>query len=180
MSLYQRYNLPFTWRRLLLLHSNSEFRNNGKSVLRHRCCIHSFSSHEKPLTSWSKYRVSTQERLKHHRTFSSCIRNKLIDDKAGYLYNGVKCNDSLDSKWRRMVSTDATVFSLRNSVMKDYLDSLVEEYRDVEQGLITGDKSKKKEYIKRKMQLAPIVEATEMLKTKYREMEELSDLQAGM
>lgn len=78
--------------------------------------------------------------------------------------------------FKKFMSTDMSSFTLRNPVLNDYVNSLVEEY-DGLTGLVETSTDKKNQ--RRLMELSPIVEITRALKTRYNEMEELRNLQTG-
>lgn len=79
---------------------------------------------------------------------------------------------------KKHMSTDySSVFTFKNQLMRDYLDSLIEEYEELNSDLQEGERNKRKHI--RVSELAPIVEATRTLKSKYQEMEELRKLKAG-
>ena len=75
------------------------------------------------------------------------------------------------------MSTEASVFSLKNPVMKDYLGALIEEYEALKHDLEEGERNNRKRA--RMMELLPIVEITSVLKTKFQDVEELRNLQTG-
>ena len=60
--------------------------------------------------------------------------------------------------------------------MNDYVDSLIAEYEELEK---QTEETRDKRSQARLMELSPMVKVTRILKTRYKEMEELTKLQAG-
>ena len=104
-----------------------------------------------------------------NQSYQSFRNRKLVRSKL----NSFEC-----SVVKRHMSTDySSVFTFKNQLMRDYLDSLIEEYEELNTDLQEGERNKRKHI--RVSELAPIVEATRTLKSKYQEMEELRKLKAG-
>ena len=77
---------------------------------------------------------------------------------------------------KKCMSTNSSNFSLRHPVMKDYVDSLVEEYKELEKQV---DETRDRRTQTRLMELSPVVDIARILKSRYKELEELMKLQAG-
>ena len=190
MSFCQRDCTFLLWRQVAtcLLRSNIENRHNGNILKRHYC-LSSFSKDRvKSLLLSDKHQKDKKQRLTCGRLFSTCMRNNVISniyqkqiDKLllpcfGGPHGCLELNRL--KTFRRTLSTNTTDFSLRNPLMKNYLDSLIEEYEEIMEEVAQGDKSNKKRS-SRMIQLHPVAELIQTLKTKYQEMEELTNLQAG-
>ena len=129
-------------------------------------CLRHFGGYTSPST----FRLLSTHSLVL-KTSCSCLRRteKLCS---------VKSNLMKFLTFKRSMSTtgSSTNFTLRNTVMNDYVDSLIAEYEELEK---QTEETRDKRSQARLMELSPMVKVTRILKTRYKEMEELTKLQAG-
>ena len=175
MSLYQRYTVSRCLTQCFRKCQSSSLRQTRNITFRHWRHNYDKNSYRNLCT-----RHSQRHFLSEFRRVISCfnhLNSPCLCSRSSEKLSSAESNLNTFLTLKQYMSTSSSNFSLKNQVMRDYVDSLIADYEELEK---QADETRDKRTRARLMELSSLVDITRMLKLRYNELEELNKLQAGI